>query len=233
MFDFGIALLALIFSLPLLALIALHIFLITGENPFFIQIRAITLEKKNFRIYKFKTLKNTKKENWNNSMFEKGSCSTRFFFLSSFLRRSGLDELPQLINVLKGEMSIVGPRPLSLNDLEIFQKSAPRLYDYRNSIKTKPGMTGLWQIFGDRSEGYENLIRLDLSYDQNKSLSQNIFLMLVTIPVVLFAKHKDAITEGVKADNFLIIPFSKNKNSLAFFMKNDQRTINRNNYQPK
>lgn len=193
MFDFGIACAALLFTAPLQALIALHIFLIAGENPFFVQRRALTLEKKNFKIYKFKTLKSVSAERSNNSMFQKEIEPARFFFLSSFLRRSGLDELPQLINVLKGEMSIVGPRPLSLGDLKIFKNLKPNLYAQRNMLDSKPGITGLWQIFGDRYGGYENLVRCDFSYESSKTFSHNIFIMLATIPVMLFAKHKDAI----------------------------------------
>ena len=112
------------------------------------------------------------------------------------LRKTGLDELPQLINVLKGDMSFVGPRPFSLSDLEIIKNEYPEIYNERVSFNTKPGITGLWQIEGNREEGIRNLIFLEKEYESKKSFLYDLSLVVKTIPVVFLANHSDAYIGG-------------------------------------
>ena len=193
-FDFVIASFLLVLLFPFLILISIVIYFETGSTPIFAQQRGMTMEGKEFRLYKFRTLKKTKtacKESTH--IFLKDDLSGLVTFTGYILRKTGLDELPQLMNVLFGEMSLIGPRPLSLSDLHIMKEIEPVLYNRRGTFKSKPGISGYWQIYGDRQKGVLNLIELEGFYDRNRSLSMDLFLIFMTIPIVFFAKHSDAI----------------------------------------
>jgi lipopolysaccharide/colanic/teichoic acid biosynthesis glycosyltransferase len=95
-----------------------------------------------------------------------------------FLRRTSIDELPQLVNVLRGDMSLVGPRPLSVDDTA-FQG------DVRRRMLVRPGLTGLWQVAGRQDQSWEHAVRLDLYYVENWSLSLDIAIMLRTLLAVI------------------------------------------------
>lgn len=91
-------------------------------------------------------------------------------------------------------MSFIGPRPLMIQDLEILKDKSPINYKQRETITSKPGITGIWQIIGDRSRGAENLVSLDLFYEEKKSLVLDFIIFFSTIPMVIFAKNSDALT---------------------------------------
>jgi lipopolysaccharide/colanic/teichoic acid biosynthesis glycosyltransferase len=102
--------------------------------------------------------------------------------LGRFLRKFSLDELPQLINVLRGEMSLVGPRPLPLRDYEL-------LADWhRKRNLVLPGITGLWQISGRADLDFDDLVRLDFLYLEQWSIALDLSILLKTIPAVLSRK---------------------------------------------
>jgi lipopolysaccharide/colanic/teichoic acid biosynthesis glycosyltransferase len=103
--------------------------------------------------------------------------------LGSFLRRHSLDELPQLINVLRGEMSLVGPRPLQLRDSDLLLASDPQAYNLR--LQVIPGLTGPWQVGGRSDVSYERMIELDLDYIENWSLRRDLWIICKTFFVVL------------------------------------------------
>jgi lipopolysaccharide/colanic/teichoic acid biosynthesis glycosyltransferase len=109
------------------------------------------------------------------------------------MRKSGFDELPQIYNVLAGQMSMVGPRPLMIQDLETLKNEFQTHYKIRDTIKVKPGITGVWQLFGDRNLGAENLIGLDLFYVENQSFRLDLKIIGTTIPIILLAKNADSI----------------------------------------
>jgi lipopolysaccharide/colanic/teichoic acid biosynthesis glycosyltransferase len=106
--------------------------------------------------------------------------------LGRFLRRSSLDELPQLINVLKGEMSLVGPRPLQLRDGERLRDVDPR--GYAGRLQVLPGLTGPWQVGGRSDLDYDQMVRLDVDYVSNRSLGRDLGILSKTVLVVLLRR---------------------------------------------
>ena len=193
-FDFVISSFLLVLLFPFLILVSIVIYFETGNTPIFTQTRGLTLEGKEFRLYKFRTLKRSKsKEKEINHIFLKENLAGLVTLSGHILRKTGLDELPQLMNVLMGDMSLIGPRPLSICDLEIMKEIEPGLYARRGSYKSKPGISGYWQIYGDRQKGVMNLVELEGFYDRNRTLTLDLFLIFMTLPIVFFAKHSDAI----------------------------------------
>jgi len=106
--------------------------------------------------------------------------------LGRFLRRSSLDELPQLINVLRGEMSLVGPRPLQLRDSDRLQMLDHESYHRR--LEVMPGLTGPWQVGGRSEVDYKHMVRLDLDYIENWSLINDLRIILRTFVVVFLGR---------------------------------------------
>lgn len=102
--------------------------------------------------------------------------------LGRFLRRSSLDELPQLFNVLKGEMSIVGPRPDVPYSVELYKDW------HRIRLEAKPGITGLWQVRGRSSVPFEEMMRLDVEYVLHPSIWTDIKILMATIPAVILTR---------------------------------------------
>jgi lipopolysaccharide/colanic/teichoic acid biosynthesis glycosyltransferase len=98
------------------------------------------------------------------------------------MRKFSLDELPQLWNVLKGEMSLVGPRPPIPGEVELYERWQ------RRRLSMKPGLTCLWQVNGRSQIGFDEWMRLDLAYIDNWSLKLDLIILLRTVPAVLFAR---------------------------------------------
>jgi len=103
--------------------------------------------------------------------------------LGAFLRRSSLDELPQLLNVLRGQMSLVGPRPLQLRDSDLLRELDPKSYQRR--LDVLPGVTGPWQVGGRSELNYERMVQLDVDYVENWSLGRDLSIICKTFLVVL------------------------------------------------
>jgi len=195
--DVLISIFCIIATLPVQVLFALVLFLELRENPIFLQERGLTLSKNRFKIIKFRTIRSSQLNNSNPLGIKSIFLLTRLTFTISpfarWMRKSGFDELPQIYNVLAGQMSIVGPRPLMMQDLETMKNEFQTQYNIRDAIKVKPGITGVWQLFGDRNLGAENLIGLDLFYVENQSFRLDLKIIGTTIPIILLAKNSDAI----------------------------------------
>ncbi len=176
------SLILLIVSLPIYVAVAIAIKLDDGGRIFFSQTRA-TKDGKPFRIYKFRTMKENE---ITMPMLENDDRVTR---VGRFLRKTRIDEIPQFINVLKGEMSLVGPRPEQMEYLHGFDKNYPE-YEYR--LRVKAGMTGFAQIEGKYNTTNKEKLILDLMYIQNYSLWLDLKLILQTLLVML----KEDSTEG-------------------------------------
>jgi len=194
-FDFVFSIIFLIILFPLLIIISLLVFFETGQAPFFVQERGLSLTNKRFRIYKFRTLKNNPPRipAYNPSFLQKKNENKLVIFFGRFLRKTGLDELPQLVNILKGEMSFIGPRPLDLRDLETMKEFYPEYYKKRDELIIKPGLSGLWQLNKGDDYSIKNLGSLEEIYLQKRSLTFDAFLFIKSIKIMLTAKNHDAI----------------------------------------
>ncbi len=170
------------------------------------QERGITLDKYRFKIIKLRTIKGNHKQKLPafNNVFFKPQYKNDVTKFSGWLRRTGLDELPQIFNILKGDMSFVGPRPFMIYDLKLLYKKDWKFYNLREKFNAKPGVTGLWQIFCKREEGARNLIALEKVYDEMQSVKYDIKILLYTLPVVLTANNADSIFSSSK------FPFMQN-----------------------
>jgi len=179
--------LALIILSPLLAIIAVAIKLGSPGPVFFCQDR-VGLKRKMFKMHKFRTMRIDAEERINEledrnevkGAAFKMSSDPRITRVGKILRKLSLDELPQFFDVLMGNMSLVGPRPLPTRDVERFDKSWQK-----RRFSVKPGLTCLWQINGRHNIDFEHWMELDLQYIDNWSLSMDIDILLKTVPAVL------------------------------------------------
>ncbi|MFC4066874.1 sugar transferase [Actinoplanes subglobosus] len=173
---------------PILLFIALGIRM-SDPGPVFFRQTRVGHDGRTFRVWKFRTMyvdaeerKATLDElNETDGMLFKMKQDPRIFSFGAKLRATSMDELPQLINVLKGEMSLVGPRPLPADDGDY-------LGDVRRRLLVRPGMTGLWQVSGRSDLSWDEAVRLDLYYVDNWSLTYDLSILWRTIGVVLKRK---------------------------------------------
>ncbi|WP_043513186.1 MULTISPECIES: sugar transferase [unclassified Actinoplanes] len=182
------AALGLLLISPILGIIALGIRL-SDPGPVFFRQTRVGHDGQTFKVWKFRTMyvdaeerKATLEElNESDGMLFKMKHDPRIFAFGQKLRATSLDELPQLINVLKGEMSLVGPRPLPADDGDY-------LGDVRRRLLVRPGITGLWQVSGRSDLSWDEAVRLDLYYVDNWSLTYDLSILWRTIGVVLKRK---------------------------------------------
>ena len=179
--DFVLSIIFLALLLPILLGLSCAVLFLMGSPIFFKQER-IGKNNKPFIMYKFRTMREPK--DGENRLLSDADRVTK---LGTFLRKTSLDELPEIINVIKGEMSLVGPRPLLDLHLELFDENQKRRHD------VKPGMTGLAQVMGRQSLSFTQRTNLDVKYVDNLSLWLDIKIIVKTILVVLGA---DGIKTG-------------------------------------
>lgn len=168
-FDFFFSLAALILLSPVLLIIGILVAVKLGRPVFFTQIRP-GLNGKPFKMIKFRTMTNEKGDDGELLPNEK-----RVTTFGSFLRSASLDELPELVNVLKGEMSLVGPRPLLMDYLPYFSEEQNRRHD------VKPGITGWAQINGRNAIGWDKKLALDVWYVENQSFLLDLKILILTV----------------------------------------------------
>lgn len=171
--DITISLIALIFLLPLMLLIYLLVIINLGSPAFFLQER-VGKDNKIFKMIKFRTMKNSTDKNGN--LLSDNERVTKF---GSFLRSFSLDELPELINILKGDMSLVGPRALLVKYLGLYNDEQIRRHE------VLPGLTGWAQINGRNSITWSEKFKLDVWYVDNWSLWLDIKIFFLTFWKVL------------------------------------------------
>tara|TARA_Y100000816_G_C26062970_1_gene558365 strand:+ start:856 stop:1461 length:606 start_codon:yes stop_codon:yes gene_type:complete len=172
-FEFTIALLALFMLLPIFLTISILVLLKMGTPIFFIQSRP-GLNGKTFKMYKFRTM--TNKCDMNGKLLEDKDRLSNF---GSFLRSTSLDELPTLWNVLCGNMSLVGPRPLLIEYLPLYSKNQARRHDVR------PGITGWAQVNGRNAISWNEKFELDTWYVENQSFVLDMKIILLTLKKVI------------------------------------------------
>ncbi len=195
-FDIIVALTCISILSPVMIGTAVAIYLESGKPILFRQKRASIKGGKSFYFLKFRSMiKNADqlKEklydmNESDGALFKIKDDPRITKVGKFIRKYSIDELPQLFNVLKGDMSIVGPRPIPIGDFEKANESEKFWEAIKERGKFKPGMTGLWQVSGRSNLNFRDMIWLDLYYVENQSLLFDLELLFATIPVVLTGK---------------------------------------------
>ena len=167
--DFVFALVGFLFLSPVFVLVMIGLFFANDGKPFFFQLRP-GKNGKIFKIIKFKTMTDKKDENGN--LLPDADRLTK---IGSFVRKTSLDEIPQLLNVIKGDMSLVGPRPLLPKYLELYNDFQRR----RNEVK--PGITGWAQVNGRNSISWEKKFEYDVWYVDNVSFLLDIKILIMTV----------------------------------------------------
>jgi exopolysaccharide biosynthesis polyprenyl glycosylphosphotransferase len=185
-FDYVVSSAVIVAGLPFWLLIAALVKL-TSRGPVLYRDRRIGVNEREFSMLKFRTMYADADEvrshlelaNEASGALFKIRRDPRVTPVGAFLRRFSLDEVPQLLNVLRGEMSLVGPRPLPLRDYRKLEAW------HRKRYLVLPGLTGLWQISGRSNLGFDDLVRLDFYYLENWSVWLDISILLKTIPAVI------------------------------------------------
>jgi exopolysaccharide biosynthesis polyprenyl glycosylphosphotransferase len=188
-FDLFSSIFLLILSLPLFIPIALTIKL-TSPGPIFYRQTRCSLNGRKFTIYKFRSMvfnayekqKELMKYNEMDGPVFKMTNDPRVTSVGRFLRRTSLDELPQLINVLKGDMSLVGPRPPLPQEIAQYDRK------HRRRLSVKPGITGPWQVSGRNTIDFREWMKLDLDYIDKWSLWLDFKILLKTLPAIVNGK---------------------------------------------
>ncbi len=192
-FDASVALVCLVLLAPLFALVALAIWSVDGGSPFY-RHRRLGRDRRSFGCLKFRSMRvdgdailarhladnPAARAEW--ARTRKLKHDPRITPIGQLLRKSSLDELPQLINILRGDMSLVGPRPIVDAEVEKYGEAAPAYFAVR------PGLTGAWQVSGRSDTTYAERVRLDRDYVASRSFAGDILIIMRTIPAVFLVK---------------------------------------------
>ncbi len=191
-FDVSLASLALILVAPLLLLLALVIRLQDGKSAIFAHTR-YGLHGRAFKCYKLRSMvpdadrrlhdllerDPAARREWEAT--QKLNNDPRITLIGKFIRASSIDELPQLLNVIRGDMSLVGPRPITMSERAKYGES------FAQYCSVRPGITGLWQISGRSNVSYAERVRIDVTYAQTRTFWGDVWIILKTVPAVAFS----------------------------------------------
>lgn len=191
--DILVTSVALVFVLPLLLAVSFIIRQQDGGPALYAQLR-YGRNGRTFKCYKLRSMvldadKRLKeiletdpaaREEWEKT--QKLTNDPRITPFGHFIRKTSIDELPQLINILRGEMSLVGPRPIVENEIAKYGEF------YRDYCAVRPGLTGLWQVEGRSDTTYEERVKLDVKYARTSSVMGDILIMLRTVPAVILSR---------------------------------------------
>ena len=180
--DFSLALLVFIIVLPVFVFLIIFLAIANRGKPFFFQERP-GKDEKIFKVIKFKTMNDKRGHDG-----ELLSDAERLTPIGNFVRKTSLDEIPQLLNVIKGDMSLIGPRPLLVQYLLLYNSEQKRRHNVR------PGITGWAQVNGRNAISWEKKFELDVFYVDNISLALDLKIILITIKKVL-------VSEGINSDS--------------------------------
>lgn len=179
--DFTLSLIGFIILFPIFITILICLFFVNSGKPFFLQSRP-GLNGKIFKIIKFKTMTD-RKDKEGNLLPD----ALRLTSIGSFVRKTSIDEIPQLINVIKGDMSLIGPRPLLIQYLELYDDFQRRRHEVR------PGITGWAQVNGRNALSWKQKFNFDVWYIDNLSFALDVKIFFLTIKKVF-------VREGISAD---------------------------------
>lgn len=186
-FDFIAALIGIILLSPIFLIISILIRRDSKGPIVFGHVRK-GLHGRDIKVYKFRTMYENSKEIFENFTEEqkrefyinfKLDNDPRITKIGEFLRKTSLDELPQLFNILKGDMTIVGPRPIVIDELEFYGECE----DYYKAVK--PGLTGLWQVSGRSDTTYDERVNLDMEYVTTRNTFKDLYIIFMTAVKVL------------------------------------------------
>ncbi len=185
----GLDIICCLLALPVLSVSTALMAVIIGvasPGPIFFRQERVGIQGRRFQIFKFRTMRAGADARDHESHFRSlmmtnapmvkldAKLDSRLIPGAWILRASGLDELPQIINVLRGEMTLVGPRPSIPSEFELYESAQ------RERVSVRPGLTGLWQVSGKNRTTFEEMIRLDVHYVRHASLLLNVRIMLLT-----------------------------------------------------
>ena len=191
--DLVLASLALVFFAPLMVLVALSVWLQDGGSVFYAHSR-VGRNGRVFPCMKFRSMLVDSDARLRQLLAESAEARAewekdhklrndpRITALGAFLRRSSLDELPQLFNVLSGDMSLVGPRPIVAAEVKRYGRR------FGHYCSVRPGITGLWQVSGRSDTSYRRRVAIDTCYAQRQSLALDLRILIATVPSVLLRK---------------------------------------------
>ena len=191
--DFLVAVIALLALSPVFILIAVLLTIANHGHPFFLQPRPGKNEQI-FRIIKFKTM-NDKRDKDGNLLPD----ADRLTAIGKFIRKTSLDEMPQLLNVIKGDMSLIGPRPLLIEYLPLYNEEQKRRHE------VKPGITGWAQVNGRNAISWEQKFDYDIWYAEHVSFGLDMKILWMTVQKVFRS-------EGISQKGYTTMPFFKGKN---------------------
>jgi lipopolysaccharide/colanic/teichoic acid biosynthesis glycosyltransferase len=189
-FDLTVGSLAVLVSAPLWLAIA-GLIKATSRGPVMYQSERVGKNARTFRMFKFRTMVRgadlllpqlLDKNEFSGGVLFKLKNDPRVTTIGGWLRRWSLDELPQLLNVLRGDMSLVGPRPALPNEVAEYEEWHLR------RLEVRPGITGLWQVGGRSELSFDDYVRLDLFYIENWSVIYDLFVLGKTLPAVLLRR---------------------------------------------